>query len=238
AVYNDFFGYTSIMRGISGLFGIQLSPNFNLPFAAGNLSEFWMRWHITLSNWLRDYVFLPLSRTLLKRNHDHRSLIVIATPILVTMLASGVWHGLGWNYLLWGLVLGLPQAVDRSAAMRLLSPGPMSRTLLSIFSSICLLVAAVLFNSSVAEALTYLHTLAAKTLFSPSTDVHYGAVLSAGILIIISRIVDKAGTPGGEQLTMRAIPSVCRTAAWCAVLLLILVTSQADSQTPFVYQEF
>ena len=68
ALYNDFAGYTGVVRGVSGLFGIELSPNFNVPYFARSLSEFWSRWHITLSQWLRDYIYFPTSRALLRRN--------------------------------------------------------------------------------------------------------------------------------------------------------------------------
>ena len=67
-IYNDFAGYTSIVRGVSGFFGIELTNNFKLPYFSRSISEFWERWHVSLSNWLRDYIFFPTSRALLKKN--------------------------------------------------------------------------------------------------------------------------------------------------------------------------
>jgi alginate O-acetyltransferase complex protein AlgI len=64
ALYNDFAGYTNIVRGVSGLFGIELSANFQTPYFSRNFTEFWKRWHITLSEWLRDYIYFPISRVL------------------------------------------------------------------------------------------------------------------------------------------------------------------------------
>ncbi len=66
SVYNDFAGYTSLVRGVSGLFGIELSSNFNLPFFSRSFAELWTRWHITLSQWLRDYIYYPISRRMLR----------------------------------------------------------------------------------------------------------------------------------------------------------------------------
>jgi alginate O-acetyltransferase complex protein AlgI len=74
ALYNDFAGYTDIVRGISGLFGIELSSNFRVPYFSRNFTEFWSRWHITLSEWLRDYIYFPLSRALGRRNPGRRDL--------------------------------------------------------------------------------------------------------------------------------------------------------------------
>jgi D-alanyl-lipoteichoic acid acyltransferase DltB (MBOAT superfamily) len=108
-LYNDFAGYTSIVRGLSALMGIELSPNFRQPFFATSLSDFWTRWHISLSFWLRDYIFVyvyvPLRRWLI-RNHRSQYPAVILPPIL-TMLASGFWHGAYASIMVWGGLHGL-----------------------------------------------------------------------------------------------------------------------------------
>ena len=104
-VYNDFAGYTSIVRGVSKLLGIELSPNFRQPFLARSFSDFWTRWHITLSEWLRDYIFYPLRRWLMSQRWDRRLALFI--PPLIAMLASGYWHGAYLALLLWGFVHGL-----------------------------------------------------------------------------------------------------------------------------------
>ncbi|MDH3943992.1 MAG: hypothetical protein OEV06_07870, partial [Anaerolineae bacterium] len=105
-LYNQFAGYTNIVRGISGLFGIELSPNFAQPFFSKNFSDFWTRWHISLSQWLRDYVFLPSSRFFLRRNPSRRNVPNIIIPPMATMLISGLWHGARPNLLLWGAIMG------------------------------------------------------------------------------------------------------------------------------------
>jgi D-alanyl-lipoteichoic acid acyltransferase DltB (MBOAT superfamily) len=99
-LYNDFAGYTSIVRGLSALMGIELSPNFRQPFFANSLSDFWTRWHISLSFWLRDTIFFPARRWLVQRHWPQ--LLTIILPPLVTMLASGVWHGAYVSVIVWG----------------------------------------------------------------------------------------------------------------------------------------
>lgn len=113
ALYNDFAGYTSIVRGVSLWFGIELSANFNLPYLSRNFTEFWSRWHISLSNWLRDYIFFPYSRLLAKKSQKFTRFLNLVLPPLVTMLVSGLWHGLAWNLLLWGGLHGLYQVIER-----------------------------------------------------------------------------------------------------------------------------
>ena len=106
SLYNDFAGYTSIVRGISGLLGIDLSPNFENPFFSTSITEFWNHWHMTLSHWLRDYIYFPLSRFLRRYNQNRTFIPNIVIPPLITMFLCGLWHGESWNYVLWGLFNG------------------------------------------------------------------------------------------------------------------------------------
>jgi D-alanyl-lipoteichoic acid acyltransferase DltB (MBOAT superfamily) len=113
-VYNDFAGYTLIVCGVSNLFGIELSPNFFNPLLARNFSEFWNRWHITLSTWLRENIYYPVSRNL-SRNTGKPLEVVAAfiIPPLLTMFASGFWHKASAALLLWGFILGLFMIIER-----------------------------------------------------------------------------------------------------------------------------
>lgn len=98
-IFADFSGYSDMARGIARLFGVNVIQNFQAPYAASNLSDFWKRWHVALSSWLNDYVFSPASMSL----RDLGTFgVVIAT--WVTFLSSGLWHGTGWNFLVWGSV--------------------------------------------------------------------------------------------------------------------------------------
>jgi D-alanyl-lipoteichoic acid acyltransferase DltB (MBOAT superfamily) len=106
-LYNQFAGYTDIVRGVSGLFGIQLTRNFNGPFFSKDVSDFWNRWHISLSQWLRDYIYMPVSRAFLRRNPSRTNIPNLIIPPLVTMLISGLWHGADTHHLVWGGLMGL-----------------------------------------------------------------------------------------------------------------------------------
>jgi D-alanyl-lipoteichoic acid acyltransferase DltB (MBOAT superfamily) len=93
------------VRGLSALMGIELSPNFRQPFFANSFSDFWTRWHISLSFWLRDYIFFPVRRWLMQRRWPKLTAIIL--PPLVTMLASGFWHGAYASVMAWGALHGL-----------------------------------------------------------------------------------------------------------------------------------
>ena len=98
-IYADFSGYTDIARGVARWLGIRLSENFRFPYFATNPQDFWRRWHITLSTWLREYVYIPLGGN--RRGRGRTSL-----NLFLTMLIGGLWHGAAWNFVLWGAYQG------------------------------------------------------------------------------------------------------------------------------------
>lgn len=106
-LFFDFSGYSDIAIGLAILFGIQLPENFNRPYLASNLTSFWQRWHITLSDWARFYIFTPLSRTLLRRQPRPSTPLILLTAHLSTMIVIGLWHGISLNFFIWGLWHGL-----------------------------------------------------------------------------------------------------------------------------------
>ena len=99
-IYADFSGYSDIAIGTARLFGIQLSKNFNNPYLATSIPDFWRRWHITLTTWFRDYVYFPLGGSRCSKLMNIRNTIVV-------FLLCGLWHGAGWPWLTWGLYHGL-----------------------------------------------------------------------------------------------------------------------------------
>jgi len=103
----DFSSYTDISRGLSYLLGLETAENFNQPYLSLTPSEFWNRWHISLSSWLRDYIFFPLRRALLKRRGIFPEILIQSMPPLITMFVSGLWHGVGWKFIVWGLYYGI-----------------------------------------------------------------------------------------------------------------------------------
>jgi len=106
-LYCDFAGYTDIARGLAYQLGFRLPINFNAPYLAGTFTDFWRRWHITLSTWFRDYVYVPLGG-----NRHGRARAYI--NLLLVMLVAGLWHGARWTFVIWGAVHGLAVAVERA----------------------------------------------------------------------------------------------------------------------------
>ena len=103
-IYADFAGYSSIAIGAARILGIDLMENFHAPYLSGSIAQFWRRWHISLSTWLRDYVYIPLGGNRKGQRKKYRNL-------LVTFLVSGIWHGASWSFVIWGLLHGVYQVL-------------------------------------------------------------------------------------------------------------------------------
>jgi alginate O-acetyltransferase complex protein AlgI len=105
-IYCDFSGYTDVARGVSRMLGVELPLNFNFPYFSTSITDFWRRWHISLSSWLRDYLYIPLGG-------GRASLPRVYFNLLTTMVLGGLWHGASWNFVMWGTYQGLLLCVNR-----------------------------------------------------------------------------------------------------------------------------
>ncbi|MDO4568537.1 MAG: MBOAT family O-acyltransferase [Clostridia bacterium] len=116
-VYFDFSGYSDMAIGLGRMFGFDFLENFNYPYAARSITEFWRRWHISLGTWFRDYVYIPLGG-------NRGSLALQLRNVAIVWLLTGLWHGASWNYLLWGAYYGVLLIVEKLFLLRLLERAP------------------------------------------------------------------------------------------------------------------
>jgi D-alanyl-lipoteichoic acid acyltransferase DltB (MBOAT superfamily) len=105
-IYADFFGYTNIAIGIALLLGFTFPQNFDAPYSATSITDFWRRWHMTLSRWLRDYLYIPLGG-------NRGGTLLTYRNLMLTMLIGGLWHGAGWTFVVWGGIHGTALCLER-----------------------------------------------------------------------------------------------------------------------------
>ena len=246
ALYNDFAGYTKLIRGVSGFFGIELVANFNVPYFARNFTEFWQRWHMSLSNWLRDYSFMSLTRSLLRKGYKGRHPFSIIAPPMVTMLVSALWHEVSWNMLLWGGLHGLYQVLDRVRSFYL--PGrpapklPLWRqgiTMLSIF--ILAMLAWLPFRMELTVAWEYFVGLLQLWEWADNTaiDWNFHFYWLIGLALLINFVLDIVEYKWGETVYTRLHPLPQAVLVNIIILMVFLVlTAQSDTPPPFIYQGF
>src|SRR5690606_20400590 len=106
-IYYDFAGYSDMAIGLAKMFGFDLLENFNFPYISKSIKEFWRRWHISLSSWFRDYLYIPLGGN---RLGNGRTIL----NLLIVFFVTGFWHGASWNFLAWGLVHGFFLIIERT----------------------------------------------------------------------------------------------------------------------------
>ncbi len=111
-IYGDFSGYSDIARGSAQLLGFHFMVNFRQPYLSCSLQEFWRRWHISLSTWFRDYLFVPLALTKTASRFENISLVE-SIVVIVTFVVSGLWHGANWTFLVWGFIHGFGLAMEQ-----------------------------------------------------------------------------------------------------------------------------
>jgi D-alanyl-lipoteichoic acid acyltransferase DltB (MBOAT superfamily) len=178
----DFSAYTDLARGIAFLMGIETSQNFNSPYFATSPYDFWNRWHITLSSWLRDYVFFPVRRAILSKK-GHWEWLAVVIPPLVTMLVSGIWHGTGWTFLVWGLYWGVLIVIYQLFANKNKSTNP-SRV--KKFFSWLLMIILIFFSWSIfrAYSVSWLMNIFLHSSFLGSRSVLVVVTVSLSLLAL------------------------------------------------------
>lgn len=151
-IYFDFSGYSDMAIGLGRMFGFRFFENFNYPYFAKNIREFWRRWHISLSLWFRDYVYIPLGGS---RNQSKARVYV---NLFIVFLLTGVWHGASWNFIIWGLFHGMFLIIERmGAAKALKKTWPLFQ---HIYTVLVILISWVFFRSAnLSDAIVYLKNM-------------------------------------------------------------------------------
>ena len=235
-IYNDFAGYTDIVRGVSALFGIELSRNFAAPFFSRNFSELWMRWHISLSSWLRDYVYMPVSRALLRRSARPNTPLNLVVPPLAAMLVSALWHQVAWHMLAWGLLWGVFLFAGRIPTLwRPVVPPdrqPAWRQVAGALGVVIMLTASnLLFQMTLPVAGEFV-----RSAFLPG---HWnGSLTAACLLILASLAIDWIQHRSGDETAFRRWPLWGRSLALAVALLALILATSSGESAPFIYQYF
>jgi len=238
-LYNDFAGYTDIVRGVSGLFGIELSANFQTPYFSRNFTEFWKRWHITLSEWLRDYIYFPINRALRRGHPDFQKMTTLVLPPLLTMLVSGLWHGLSLQMLVWGGLHGLYQIVERIPALWRPVVPPQNQPLwrqglgMSIVFA-CVALAWVPFRWELPAAFELWGAL----LNWSEIGLGYRRLLLVLPILCISFLIDLLQYRGQDEFIFLKWSPLARATCIALIIFFVAITTSGDFEQPFVYQAF
>ncbi len=228
-IYFDFCGYSLMALGVAQCFGIKLTLNFRSPYCAENIADFWRRWHVTLSSWFRDYIYIPLGGS--------RSGFWAAN-ILIVFTVSGIWHGAGWNFVIWGAMHGLFLLVYRlPLKTRLPRPVGIFLTHLSVFLAwLCF------YETNTGEMFRKLALLLSPTSYNGSSLQSFSTALlssngfdACAILVIVACVI------GLEMWSLRKEGEpyrFLRTRGAAVVLVFLTVILSPISSNDFIYFAF
>jgi alginate O-acetyltransferase complex protein AlgI len=248
-LYFDFSGYSDMAIGLGRMFGFNFQENFNYPYVSKSLTEFWRRWHISLSTWLRDYLFIPLSYVLMTNRvrkkmaqGNYKYNYRIAVSITVVFALCGLWHGAGWNFVFWGGLHGLILATESlwlgKAMKKLWNP------LQHVYLLIVVMLAWVFFRMpSFENALDFIKSLLG---LSRSAGLQYPLGMYVNNVTIITLIVAALTSvpivPRFIKFIEQGKANILLPALEVIALMLVTIMSfislSTTTFTPFIYQKF
>ncbi len=227
-IYYDFSGYSDMAIGLGRMFGFHFLENFDYPYVSTSVTEFWRRWHISLSSWFRDYVYIPLGGNRVGK-------IRWILNILIVWALTGFWHGAQWNFVAWGLYYAVLLISEKLFLHKLLNALP--KILGWMYSMVAVLIGWVIFNlndfESIFRAFSQMFSFNftdASTALIANTDVLFAFIyVPIGILFAI---------PWKKRIKLSAIPGFVANAACLILLAVCIMFIMGDTYNPFIYFRF
>lgn len=234
-IYFDFSGYSDIAIGIGRMIGFKFPENFNYPYIANSVTDFWRRWHMTLSSWFRDYVYIPLGGNRVSTLKHIRN-------ILVVWMLTGLWHGASWNFIIWGIYFGVILIIEKYYLNKVLEKLP--RVIRNIYAMFIVMISFIIFSSDdISSALVAIKGLFSFSSLKFSNDFiiyyirSYGVILIGGLVLctpLIKNVINKLR----ENKILNYIINIFEIII--LVLILVVITSMLidSSYNPFLYFRF
>ena len=251
-IYFDFSGYSDMAIGLGRMFGFHFLENFNFPYMSKTITEFWRRWHISLSSWFREYVYIPLGGN---RKGMARQLF----NIMVVWMLTGLWHGANWNFVMWGVYYGILLMIEKLFLLKWLNKAP--AWIGHIYSMFLVVIGWTIFaQTDMSQLTTYLKAMFGIGVRGVDSDFFYFLSCNAVLLVLLvicsidhrfwlkkliargsMKNADGEGEKEGSIYNI-AVDSVRFTVAKSVIMLVLLIVSFAflvgDSYNPFLYFRF
>ncbi|MEK4701722.1 MBOAT family O-acyltransferase [Solibacillus sp. FSL R7-0668] len=225
-IYFDFSGYSDMAIGLGLMFGFRFNENFNKPYTAESITDFWRRWHISLGSWFREYVYIPLGG-------NRHGLLKQARNILIVWLLTGLWHGASWNFILWGLYFGVILMIEKWWGLKLLSTLP--RWARHVYAIVLILIGWVLFAFETPSLIVgYLSAMAGLN-NQPIWNSETGYLLYTNAILLVVLVI--VALPKKQEA--RANGMSLLQVVWYGFLFLLSIAYLVDATfNPFLYFRF
>ena len=230
-IYFDFSGYSDMAIGLAKIFGMDFDENFNFPYISKSITEFWRRWHMTLSSWFKDYVYIPLGG-------NRKGFIKQIRNILIVWFLTGAWHGASWNFILWGLYFGVILILEKLFILKVLEKT--GKIFSHIYAIILILIGWVIFAfEDLSKIGTYFNAMFNINNFVNNETLYYvrnyGLITIIGILcstLLIKNFIEKLNKSDKKRYKILEI------IFYMAIFILCTANLVSDSFNPFLYFRF
>jgi len=233
-IYCDFSGYSDIAIGTSRLLGIKLSRNFAYPYFSRNIAEFWRRWHISLSTWFRDYIFIPLGGNHVSNNYKY------LFNILITFILSGLWHGANWTFIFWGFLHGLYyvpyifSTKSKKAYKSLDEPANLKNIPKIFVTFLFVLIGWVFFRAdSIGQGFIIIGKIFSDFSINATENLH----LDKFLIIVFLLVVEWFQRKYSNTLDISRFNLIVRRIIYIVLIILIILLGKFN-YTPFIYFQF
>jgi len=230
-IYFDFSGYSDMAIGLAKIFGMEFDENFNYPYISRSITEFWRRWHITLSSWFKDYIYIPLGG-------NRKGFAKQIRNILIVWFLTGAWHGASWNFILWGVYFGVILILEKLFILKLLEKLP--KIIRHLYSIVLILVGWAIFAfEDLSKVINYIKAMFTNNIIYNSEALYYFNnyifIIVIGIICSIplwKKLKEKIDSKNSKTLEF------VTTLGYVAILILSTASLVTDSFNPFLYFRF
>lgn len=228
-IYFDFSGYSDMAIGLGGMFGFKFNENFNYPYVATSITDFWRRWHISLSSWFKDYVYIPLGGNRCKTPR-------VIINLLIVWFLTGLWHGAAWNFILWGLYYGVLLILEKYVFHKVLKRIP--QLIRYVITMILVMLGWVLFSApSLGEAVNYIKVMFGSASAFIDSDGKYLLVTNIALIFIgvfssiplYKKLISIFDEKTLSKLKIIAAP---------LLLIICIIYMVSETYNPFLYFRF
>ena len=234
-IYFDFSAYSDMAIGLGRMFGFHFLENFNYPYISKSITEFWRRWHMSLSSWFRDYVYIPLGG-------NRKGTIILVRNIFIVWALTGIWHGANWTFVIWGLMFGIMLIIEKLFLTKHLEKMP--SILQRIYVLFTVMISFIIFNAnSIVEAwnnIIGLFGANGESLINASTVYYlksYSVVLVIAIIgstPLLKNIIEKLKTKTNANKIINLLEPIAMT----SILIIVTAYLVDNSYNPFLYFRF
>ena len=234
-IYFDFSAYSDMAIGLGRMFGFHFLENFNYPYISKSITEFWRRWHMSLSSWFRDYVYIPLGG-------NRKGTIILVRNIFIVWALTGIWHGANWTFVIWGLMFGIMLIIEKLFLTKHLEKMP--SILQRIYVLFTVMISFIIFNAnSIGEAwnnIIGLFGANGESLINASTVYYLKSYLVVLVIAIIGstpllkNIIEKLKTKTNANKIINLLEPI----AMASILIIVTASLLDNSYNPFLYFRF